>query len=308
MEQYEQDEKNKVLEEFVEEYPYLKIAILSNFYAQGMSPEIVKSGDSVILPVVKYEGELKKENYNGNGKLYGGLGTIWYDGEFKRGVFHGSGTLYYAGTGVQEYKGNFKNGKYNGKGKLYNDDGSVRKKGEFKNEEPDAEQEMQEAISIADNVEMRDAYEQTLQQVLIKNNLYYYDYDDGENEDSFYYEDEDDDFSYYDEELIENEDSEEEYEEKTVVTPDDILLCSDEELYTEEDLEQRGLSAWECRIARNEIYARHGKIFQDAELQEYFESMYWYEPSEDFSEDELNGIERHNLEAIVSYEEKMGYR
>ena len=34
-----------------------------------------------------------------------------------------------------------------------------------------------------------------------------------------------------------------------------------------------GFSAEDCRIARNEIYARHGRKFLDSSLQEYFDGM-----------------------------------
>lgn len=72
-----------------------------------------------------------------------------------------------------------------------------------------------------------------------------------------------------------------------------------------------GLSAEECRIARNEIYARHGRLFDDAELQAYFNSRSWYngyiEPS-DFSESILSDLEMANRDFIVKYEKEMGYR
>ena len=31
-----------------------------------------------------------------------------------------------------------------------------------------------------------------------------------------------------------------------------------------------GLSEWELRVARNEIYARHGRMFNDSALDSYF--------------------------------------
>ena len=39
----------------------------------------------------------------------------------------------------------------------------------------------------------------------------------------------------------------------------------------------KGLSKEELRIARNEIYARHGRMFDDKNLQKYFDSQSWYE-------------------------------
>ncbi len=71
-----------------------------------------------------------------------------------------------------------------------------------------------------------------------------------------------------------------------------------------------GKTAAECRIARNEIYARHGRIFNDEQLQGYFETCSWYQGSvtpENFSENVLNETEKANLTAIAEYEKKMGY-
>lgn len=70
-----------------------------------------------------------------------------------------------------------------------------------------------------------------------------------------------------------------------------------------------GFSADECRLARNEIYARHGKIFKDATLQDYFNNCSWYTPLYDeVPESMLNQWEIENVKTIVGYEEKMGYR
>lgn len=88
-----------------------------------------------------------------------------------------------------------------------------------------------------------------------------------------------------------------------------ILPNSDKEPLTKADLE--GLSAEECKIARNEIYARHGRKFKDEELQAYFNSCDWYEgriEPDDFQESELSDLEIANKDVIVEYEEEKGYR
>ena len=88
-----------------------------------------------------------------------------------------------------------------------------------------------------------------------------------------------------------------------------ILPGSDTRYIREEELE--GLSAEQCRLARNELYARHGRKFDDEELQNYFEQFDWYVPSiepEDFSEESLNEYELANRDLIVKYEEEQGYR
>ena len=67
------------------------------------------------------------------------------------------------------------------------------------------------------------------------------------------------------------------------------------------------LSPWELKVARNEIYARKGRMFQNSDLQAYFNAQSWYYPripSDQFSEDSLSDIERKNVEYIISFEEK----
>ncbi len=72
-----------------------------------------------------------------------------------------------------------------------------------------------------------------------------------------------------------------------------------------------GLSAEQCRIARNELYARYGRKFSDIGLQTYFNSCSWYQGSiapEDFNETVFNEYEIANRDLIVQYEIEMGYR
>lgn len=78
-----------------------------------------------------------------------------------------------------------------------------------------------------------------------------------------------------------------------------------------EEGELEGFSADQCKIARNELYARYGRKFQDEGLQDYFNSLEWYSPSvepEDFDEGWLNEYEVANRDLIVRYEEEHGYR
>jgi len=68
------------------------------------------------------------------------------------------------------------------------------------------------------------------------------------------------------------------------------------------------LSASQLRIARNEIYARHGRLFADEELQRYFNQCSWYEGTiapEDFKENVLNETERFNIRLIQKQQQKM---
>lgn len=88
-----------------------------------------------------------------------------------------------------------------------------------------------------------------------------------------------------------------------------ILKDSSSRYLTKDDLQ--GFSADDCRIARNEIYARHGRKFDDEGLQSYFNSCSWYQgtiaPS-DFDETMLSDIEIANKNLIVEYEKEKGYR
>lgn len=70
-----------------------------------------------------------------------------------------------------------------------------------------------------------------------------------------------------------------------------------------------GFSQWDCRLARNEIYARHGKIFKDETLQSYFSDCSWYTALyEDVPDSMLNQWEIENIKTIINYEQQMGYR
>ena len=82
-----------------------------------------------------------------------------------------------------------------------------------------------------------------------------------------------------------------------------IFPNSDSEYLTESDLSS--MSSEELRIARNEIYARYGRMFKDQALQNYFNSKSWYTPSirpEDFNEHWLNEYEKANAKLIKSFE------
>lgn len=60
-------------------------------------------------------------------------------------------------------------------------------------------------------------------------------------------------------------------------------------------------------LAINEIYARHGRKFNDKKLQNYFETCSWYngiiEPDE-FDESVLSSVEKQNLQLLARYREE----
>lgn len=99
------------------------------------------------------------------------------------------------------------------------------------------------------------------------------------------------------------------------LTADYIIPVSNTKLLTDSDIE--GLSARELNYAKNEIYARHGRIFDSTELREYFESKSWYEGR--YTADEFDGMsgsiltatEKTNAEFLSDAENKLspgGYK
>ena len=98
------------------------------------------------------------------------------------------------------------------------------------------------------------------------------------------------------------------YEEGGESAADFVIPDSDSRYLTESDL--AGMSEVQCWVARNEIYARHGRRFENPKLQEYFDSMPWYYGTVDadaFNERVLSKIEVANLELIRKYERAHGY-
>lgn len=88
-----------------------------------------------------------------------------------------------------------------------------------------------------------------------------------------------------------------------------ILPGSDSRYIDVRELEN--FTVEQCRLARNEIYARHGRRFNDEGLQAYFDSQDWYAGTvapENFRETVLNEYELYNRDLIVKYEEQHGYR
>lgn len=71
------------------------------------------------------------------------------------------------------------------------------------------------------------------------------------------------------------------------------------------DAEVNSLSCQMACYAKNEIYARHGRIFQAQELRDYFNSKSWYfgtVSAENFSSSVFNKYETANIEALKNRE------
>lgn len=88
----------------------------------------------------------------------------------------------------------------------------------------------------------------------------------------------------------------------------DRLSYTDTVEYTISSLEL--LDRYGLQITRNEIFARHGRMFNNQDIQEYFNKQEWYVPQTsagDFDDSCLNEVEAYNVQLIRSYELKQGY-
>lgn len=81
-----------------------------------------------------------------------------------------------------------------------------------------------------------------------------------------------------------------------------LMVDSGRRLLTAADLS--GRSARDLTLMRNEIYARHGRIFRDAQLSAYFRAKPWYRESSGYSDAMLSEIERRNTQFILQYQQK----
>jgi serine/threonine protein kinase len=89
---------------------------------------------------------------------------------------------------------------------------------------------------------------------------------------------------------------------------DDYIIPDSSSRYVTE-AEVGKLSNWERFIARNEIFARHGRGFTDQRLRDYFKAKSWYSEQyspEEFNTNLLNPYEKENANLIRSIEESAG--
>jgi hypothetical protein len=64
------------------------------------------------------------------------------------------------------------------------------------------------------------------------------------------------------------------------------------------DVESLAPSKHDKKIMRNEIYARHGYIFQTEDMRNYFNNQSWYTPRYSDVSSMLTAIEKYNIELI----------
>ena len=84
--------------------------------------------------------------------------------------------------------------------------------------------------------------------------------------------------------------------------PGDMQFFEDRAI-TEQML--HGLSLHELRLLRNEVYARHGRMFRAEWLQQYFFFQPWYAPDENFKDEQLSGNDKLNVETVVKLENQI---
>ena len=66
-----------------------------------------------------------------------------------------------------------------------------------------------------------------------------------------------------------------------------------------------GLLLTDIRRLRNTIFARHGRIFQTSELQNYFASRPWYRPKNNYTDAQLTLNDRENIRMTLAAENRM---
>lgn len=79
-----------------------------------------------------------------------------------------------------------------------------------------------------------------------------------------------------------------------LVAPDHVLS----------EAELLGRSKAELRVMRNEIFARHGRIFQSADLNAYFSAKPWYKQDPNYADSMLSEPDKQNVKILQEREDK----
>lgn len=85
---------------------------------------------------------------------------------------------------------------------------------------------------------------------------------------------------------------------------DNAFIFPDSSVIRLSDAEIATLTKDELSLARNEIFARNGYIFNSDELQDYFSRKNWYHPNPHY-DSYLNEIEKYNVDLIKRREEQL---
>ncbi len=91
---------------------------------------------------------------------------------------------------------------------------------------------------------------------------------------------------------------------KTGTMPTNGYVISDSSSRVIGESELSNLTPWQLKVARNEIYARHGRAFAHKDLSCYFANQSWYSVNPNFSSSLLSTTENKNIVTILNYEKK----
>ena len=90
---------------------------------------------------------------------------------------------------------------------------------------------------------------------------------------------------------------------KTAITDEYIIADSSTRSISRAEL--TSLTPWQLKVARNEIYARHGREFVHKDLQCYFATKAWYKVTPAFTETDLSVTENQNIATVQDYEKEI---
>lgn len=102
------------------------------------------------------------------------------------------------------------------------------------------------------------------------------------------------------EQISRTEDSEPYESSPNKKTVDGIYPQASQRILNSSDIS--GLDADDLKIMRNEIFARHGYIFETSDMKAYFERQTWYQGRFQNIESKLTPIEKNNIQLIKNQE------
>lgn len=83
----------------------------------------------------------------------------------------------------------------------------------------------------------------------------------------------------------------------------EYMYPSDLNIITETELDQMDIDT--INLIKEEIFARHGKIFTEENLKNYFSKKLWYTPNPNFAPSLLTDTEKENIKIIEDYLSKI---
>lgn len=87
-------------------------------------------------------------------------------------------------------------------------------------------------------------------------------------------------------------------------TTDSDYIISDSNSREISRSELINLTPWQLKVARNEIYARHGRPFVHKDLQCYFAKKSWYKVDNNYDVSSVTYVENKNIATIQAYEQE----